>query len=203
MYTVYRKGQGTIAEMFIFYTIIMTNMVIMFIMIAGGGTFTQEVEPAINYELGDVKAESTVTATTNDYLWRSDQIDYGEYDFKLANELMSIYFSTPGDTVYFGEREVDKSTLGDDLETYMDYKMQKYWSRGPNPTNYWLEITYQSGGTEETLEVSRPGYQPAAEDSKRSFPVALTNGEIAQASLWIESGEGIYSVSDVPDVGSP
>lgn len=181
----------------------MLNIAIMFIMIAGGGTFTQKVDPEVNHELGNVKAESTVTVTTNDYLWRTGEVDPGKYNFKVANKLLSIYFSTSEDTVYLGEEEIPKSELGSDLETYMQYKMDKYWERGPKSVNYWFEIRYGSGSSAQSLSVNSDGYEPGADSSRRSFPIALTNGETAHAFLWTKSGEGIYSVSDTPTVGSP
>lgn len=202
MSTVYRKGQGTIAEVFIFYAIVMSNIFIVFLMMSGGGTFVQKVEPQINYQMASVKAESTVTATTNDYLWRSDQVEPGKYNLKLANELMSLYFSTPGDTIYFGEQEIPKSELGSDLETYMKYKMEKIWKEAPYSINYYLGISYDSVDSSQTLSVSSDGYQPSTDDSKRSFPVALTNGETAQAVLWVESGQGIYPLTRIMEADS-
>lgn len=163
------------------------NIVLMLLLIAGGGTFTKEVDPAIQYELGTVRAESTVTSTTNDYLWRSEEVEPGKYEFKQANELLSIYFSTPGDTVYFGEREIPKSELKSDLETYMKYKMDKYWIEGPGITPYWFEIAHDSG---DELSVNTNSYEPTSSDQRISVPLALTQGENAVAALWFSYEEG-------------
>lgn len=186
MFTVYRKGQGLPLELFLFVTIMVINIVLLFLLISGGGIFTKEVDPAIQYELGTVRAESAVTATTNDYLWRSQQVAPGKYEFKPANELLSIYFSTPGDTVYFGENEIPKSELKSDLEAYMKYKMDKYWVQGPGITPYWFEITHDSG---DQLRVNTNSYEPSSSDQRISTPIALTQGENAVAVLRFRYGD--------------
>jgi len=193
MFTVYRKGQGTVGEIFIFYAIIFVNIFLFFLLIAGGGTFTKEVDPAIQYELGDVRAESTITSTTNDYVWRSEEVEPGKYEFKQTNELLSIYFSTPGDTIYIGEREIPKSELKSDLQNYLKYKMDKYYVQGPGSTPYWLEITHESGNE---LSVNTENYQPRSSDQKINVPLALTGGENAVGSLW-------YRYEDDTSTGEP
>jgi hypothetical protein len=188
-----RKGQGTIGVIALFAIAMITTVFLFIFMNAGGGMFQKEVEPAIEMELGEVKTRSTVTAAMNDYLWRNGEIEPEKYDNKLAIDVLSLYFTTEGDTIYIGENDIPKDEVKNDIKKHFKSRMDKYWIEGPSPVDYWLSLSYEAGGSEQDIVVK--SYEPSAEGRSLYFPVALPNGEAAFATIWLEEGEGVYAVN--------
>lgn len=160
-------------------------MIILFMVAIGGGlgVFNTEIDTEIEYRTEDVRAQALTSAMLNDHMWRARGIDQGKYNNELAKEVLSDYFSTSGDEVYFGENEIPKSEVKSDLEAYFEYKLDRNLVQSTDFNNYELKLEHGSG----SIEVSE-GSISAGQGIRSNFRVGLTNGEYALGTLRIEAG---------------
>lgn len=189
-----RKGQGIIIEVLAFAMSIMLTIVV-FMVLWGTGSITEHrASTEIEYKLGELRKRSVVSVTMNDHLWRAEGIDKGKYSNWQAYEVISYYFSTPGDKIYVYDEEIPKEEVKKDLKNYTKYKMDKYWQDGPNNINYYLNI---SNGAEEgprNLTVKSYTDVSAGNEGRVTYPISLDNGKTAEVTLWTTTSTNIYSV---------
>lgn len=210
-----RKAQGLIISALLFMTAVMMSMFVYLIMtVPGDNVVETNVDEEVGYELAELRKRSVVTTTMNDYMWRSEEVGetYGNY---TAYEIISLYFSTEGDKIYIsdgegsGTTELSSQEVKQDIESYLEYKMDQYWREGPNVIGYYLEIQAPPEKDIEPVVVRAPeDYQPGA-FSRVTYPLSVTEGYVAEITLWTQTSQNIYDVgvgtssSDVPNVGAP
>lgn len=187
------KGQGIIVEILAFAMSMMLAMLVFIVMISTGGVTEHNASEAVGYKIGELRMRSVVSNTMNDRLWRESDISRGEYSNWPAHKVISKYFSTEGDRVYIYEDYKQKSTVKSDIESYLEFKMEKYWQGRPNKINYSINISDQRT-PDGPDKLSVEDYNPDASGARITYPIGLTNGSTAEATLWIDEGTSIYSV---------
>jgi len=190
-----RKGQGVIIEVLAFAMSIMLAVVIFVVMISTGNTVEHTASQNIEYELGDLKKRSTVSITMNDRLWRDDAVNKGKYANWPAYKVISYYFSTPGNKMYIEDKEIDKDQAEEDIKNYLKYKMEKYWKEGPSDVDYYMNISNPGNpGQPTNLTVKTYSKISGGEEGRITYPISLTDGTTAEATLWTKGSTNIYSV---------
>lgn len=192
-----RKGQGsgTIGVIFLFMIGILM-VVFIVVMLSESGRFSTEINIEAEQRTDDVRRTAAISSVLNDHLWRADGISQGKYDNKLAKEIISYYFSTPGDTIYIGEEAIPKSEVRDDLENYLEDRMEEYFRLTSEPYFYWLRITDMD---RESIQVER-GDLDVGKSGASNFRVGLSDGEYATGSLVTRKSRPDVSA---PDTGAP
>lgn len=187
------KGQGIIIEVLAFSMSVMLAMIVFIVLIYTGGVQEHSVSESVEYELGEIRKRSTISLTMNDKIWRAPEVDKGKYEGWPAYKVMSYYLSTPGDQFYVKEDSIDTDTVEEDLEDYLEYKMEKYWTDGPSNVDYYLNVSYEEANQRPTnLTVSN--YVPSGRYSRVSYPLSLYNGQSAEITLWTNTSQNIYAV---------
>lgn len=189
-----RKGQGVIIEILAFAMSIMLTVVIFVVMISTGNTMEHNVNKDIGYELSELRKRSVISITMNDHLWRSNQINKGKYANWQAYQVLSYYFSTPGDKISVYDDEIDKEEVKKDLKHYIRYKMDKYWKEGPNDVDYYFNISNSMNKGPRNITVKSYTDVSGGNEGRITYPISLTNGKSAEVTLWTTGSAGIYSV---------
>lgn len=209
-----RKAQGIVITIFLFMAAIMMSLLVFMVTgVEGRNVVETNVDQEVSYGLAELRKRSVVTTTMNDYMWRADGVGetYGDY---TAYEVISLYFSSEGDNIYIsdgdgsGTVELTDQRVREDIETYLKYKMDQYWRDGPNRIGYYLEIQGPPEKDISPIVVKAPeDYQPGR-FSRVTYPLSITEGYVAEITLWTQTSKNIYDVgvsstTDVPNVGSP
>ena len=189
-----RKGQGIIIEILAFAMSMMLTIVIFIVMISTGNVAEHNVSQDIEYELGELRKRSVISITMNDHMWRADGINKGKYANHQAYEVISNYFSTPGENISVYDREIDKDEVKDDIKNYTKYKMEKYWMEGPNDVDYYMNISNQGNQGPRNITVKSYTDISGGNEGRTTYPISLTNGNTAEVTLWTTGSTDIYSV---------
>lgn len=195
-----RKAQGLLVSTILFMSAVMISIFVYLIMtVPGDNVVETQVDEDVGYQLAELRKRSVVTTTMNDYMWRSGEVGetYGNY---TAYEVISLYFSSEEDEMYIsdasgsGTVEVSREEVREDIETYLEYKMDQYWRKGPNTIGYYLEIQGPADKDIEPLVVRAPeDYQPGS-FSRVTYPLSIAEGEVAEITLWTQTSQNIYDV---------
>jgi hypothetical protein len=189
-----RKGQGVIIEILAFAMSLMLAMFVFIVLISTGSVTEHRVSESINFELAELRKRSVISLTMNDKMWRAEGINRGKYSGWPAYKVISYYFSTKGDYVHIYENRIDRETVEDDIETYLNHKMEKYWQDGPNDVGYLMNVSNPESG-QEPLNITVRSYSPDATGSRISYPISKSEGETMEVALWTNKSGSIYSVS--------
>lgn len=183
-----RKGQDLPGEVILFGVAIMIA-VFAFLITSNSGTIRQDIDVELDHQIVQVKKEASLSVMMEDHLWRADGINQGKYNNKLAGNVMSYYFSTSGSNyIYIGESRYPRSEVRSDIETYLSYKLDRYWANAESPVSYRLAISYD----DQDISVENTGHNPDASWSGTNFKIGLTNGEMADASFEIKNDPSMY-----------
>jgi hypothetical protein len=189
-----RKGMGMVGQIMLFTMGVMLFTGNMILMNASGdqNVFDQQVSREIEFQLASIKMNSVMTVMLEDHLWRAEQINYEKYGNMKFKKLASLYFSTEGDTVYVGRNSYDangEDSVRNDIENYIEFKMDRYWRNTPYPTNYTVQI--RSTGDREPINVG-PGFEGTG--SQRSYTLPRTSGEEVFVIVSVAERAGIFGV---------
>lgn len=192
-----RKGQGIIIEVLAFAMSIMLAMIVFFVMLSTGGVTESTATATINAELGDLKKRSAISITMSDRIWRIDGVSKGKYANWPAYKVLSHYLSTPGDTMHIYDEDIPMDTAEEDLNNYIEHKMDKYWQDGSYQVDYYFNATYAEA-SQRPKNLSVKSYTeeegPSGRFSRTSYPLSLTNGKEAEIALWTETSQKIHTV---------
>jgi len=192
-----KKGQGSVATIFLFFLAIMFTF-FMVILTSQMGVFSQEVDVEVDRKMADVFRQALISTSMNDHLWRADSIDRGKYDNKLAKEVVSYYYSTPGDTLYFDQNSVPKSEVYQDLQDYFTYKMQSNLVHSASASSYLFRIEYEGTAIEAREEDFNEGVNLRGPTTE----LGLSNGEVAKVTLMTKNpqvNENVPGRGSVPE----
>jgi hypothetical protein len=173
---------------------IMLALIVFVVLVSTGSITEYNVSESIEYELGELRKRSTVSITMNDKMWRADDIPRDKYAGWPAYKVLSHYFSTPGDTVYIYDDPIPRSEVREDLKSYLNHSMKKYWKEGPSDIDYRLNVTQRTITSERPMEISVGTYSPSARFAKITYPLSLTGGREAEIALFTKTSQNIYSV---------
>lgn len=194
------KGQENVAQVFIFMAVIIITIFIFILLVSQEGRFETETREVLDYRLAELTLMSVGTVTMNDNLWRYEGVEPGKYEQMTAKEVTSLYFSTPGNTVYVGENAHPRTEVRGDLEGYFRYKLESMLTEGISDSGYWLGVAAE--GEEPEIIVSN--YNPQGNQARVVFPISVVDGEQIVAEIYTNHTESVYSYErETPDVGSP
>lgn len=191
------KGQESISNIFVFSLTIVLSIMLFILMSSSENMFEGETDIQVKFEAEQVKTRSLMTSILEDKLWRvadhgSNSFEPGKYDNDKALKLISVYFSSQGDKIYFGTREVSRSDLKTTLEDYLVYKLDTYLVNNTgNPADY--RFTLEQGG--EEISVQSLNGNKEGQWFRTTTDIALTGGENVEAVLWIRSDTSIYDLT--------
>lgn len=189
-----RKGQGIIIEILAFAMSVMLALIVFVVLVSTGNITDYNASQSINYQLGEIRKRSTVSITMNDKMWRAEDVPRDKYSGWPAYKVLSYYFSTPGDTIYIYDEGIPRSEVKEDLKSYLNHTMKKYWKEGPSDVDYRLNVTQTSPVSDRPTEISVGTYRPSARFAKITYPLSLTGGREAEIALFTKTSQNIYSV---------
>lgn len=192
------KGQGIIAEVFLFSMAIMMAFFIFLFMAATGNTVDQTVHTEIDYTIEGVNKNSVIAVTMDDHLWRSSSISKGDYSGITAKKLISYYFSTPSGDIYVGNESFDRSTVRSDLRDYLEFKMDKYFRSGGSTFEYNLTINDPSQSSMMDVSTFKP-----SSGSKTVLKIPLKDGDSAVLTLWTRKPDRVTGPGDTSSGPGP
>lgn len=137
------KGQGMIGEVLMgTAAIIIAITIFLIIESQGGGVMEQEISQEVDIRMSDIRTNTIMSNTLNGHLHILNSVNKGKYGNLSAYRIISYYFSTPGNKIYFDKDRngIDKSTVRNDIKSYLEYKMDKRFIKKPQKNDYYLDI---------------------------------------------------------------
>ncbi|MFB6190381.1 MAG: hypothetical protein ABEJ91_02305 [Candidatus Nanohaloarchaea archaeon] len=184
------RGQTMAFAALLFGVVVISVLAMMMLTsLADTGLASHNVEGKINQEISSVRKNSVVTVTLQDRVMRAEEdgsrnLGY-DYGGMKAYTLISYYF-TEGESIYVGDRRLEKSRVREDLKKYFRYKMEKYYDTGSTKADYYLSL-----GT-DTIVVKEEDDYPKKSWSGVTHRIPLAGGKGIQFGLWTRTEGSIY-----------
>lgn len=174
------KGQAaSIPQVILFGVVITVGVAILFIAAVSGGRVQESIEPRFDYGISEVKARSVLTSTLNGQMSGVSSLSSDKYGKISAKEVLSAYFST--NHVRVNEDRIPGPELKSDIKTYLGSRMDTYFGRNYYEIAVDTDSKSLSVESDEKLDGGAISY---------SIPLALTQGETAEVTLWLERAGG-------------
>lgn len=137
-----RKGQGLelLGVVFIIGVVFILSLYMTSLLISVGddGQVDAEVDSHLTYQVEDIHVRSAYSSVLQDVIWKSPEVDKGDYNELPAYKVISLYMSTEdGEDVKIGTEEYEKDKVEEDIEDYFEYKMTQIYV-DPEATAYSL-----------------------------------------------------------------
>lgn len=171
------------------------GLVLFFMTSGNDNQMEEEIDRKIDFQIQDIRKRSVITLTMNDHISRDPSIG-DRYEDRKAFKIISHYFSTPADEdIYIDGQEISQSQVRNDIESYLRFKMEKYWGSGSIKADYYLKISQDNSGSKPgELVVRKDDYFPEAKWSALNHQIRLADGSAAQVILWTKTSRGVYGV---------
>ena len=136
------KGQGIIGEVVLFIgSIAIAITVFLIIQTQGSSVMEQEIQTEVDEKFGQITSNNIMSITLQGKLHSYPSIARGRYSNEPAYRVISYYFSTPGNKVYFDKKRegIEKIKLKRDLKKYLEHRLDNLLSSASD-VDYYLNI---------------------------------------------------------------
>ena len=197
-----RKGKSMVGQLFLFSIGILLFTVMMVVMNSSGSesNFERTVNGEINYEISKIKQNAVMTSTLEDHVFRAEQIQPSRYGNLKAKKLISLYYSTEGDTLYHNGKsfpmtpsaaEGEERSVSEDLSMYLEHKMEQHWADVTEPVDY--RMTLRSGDSSQDPIVV--GNMDSARAFRTEYQLPMTGGGTVDVIMELEGCTGALGVT--------
>lgn len=189
-----RKGLGLVGQVFLFTAGVSFFILFMVLGMLSGdqSRFNQKVNVQVDYQMSVVKQNAVLIVFLEDNIWRPENIQRYEYGDVKAKKLLALYYSTEGNTLWVEGQAKSTGEVRDDLKTYMEYKMEKYWVETIDPVEYRLEISGRTSNKQPLVV----GSLDRGQGTEANYNLPAADGEDIAINMWVNKGDGALGVVD-------
>ncbi|QKQ98896.1 hypothetical protein GKQ38_05235 [Candidatus Nanohaloarchaea archaeon] len=181
IHTRHDKGLAEMIGFVVIFMIVVMMAIYFFSLnaIAGNSqSVSQDVDVA--YSADNIRLRSSVTRLMIGKLWRSEDVNYGEYgDQKAYNVISKFLSSEPGEKIWLNGTSVDYSDAKTDIRSYLKTTMDSSYGNKP----YRVTLRDTNGLVVSVGDVSST--------NRVSYPIALQSGQ-GRITIYVEGGDTLY-----------
>lgn len=194
-----RKAIGIIGEIFGFGFGMTIFFIMMLLMTSVGNqsAFERDIRADVNAQFASLKQNAVMTVFLEDRMWRHEEIPYDKYNNFRAKKVISLYFSSQDDEVWFGGKSYGSEEVREDIMKYTRFKMNRHWIslQSSNMNTPWERLSGYSAAIQSQNSERQPievGTNLQGTPSIYTYSIPKTGGGKVTIAVYAAQGGSGY-----------